>query len=437
MSTRGAALWFGTMLSVCLRASAISTDTATANDDFAIDTALLKTKPYEIKGSIELRPALSLYNKSSPAYAVRFPAGGPRYSDAYNAQGDVTGQYRLGAFVARVDATARVSYVRSDDSLDYAARFYECYVKWSPAASFSLYAGKRAYLWGKGYLYTPVAFAARQKDINDIDAALEGYWGLSLEAVRGFQGPLANAALTVGLIPVYRSINRGYLRDSTLAGVAQAYALLFDTDIDVYLYGDSRKQIKCGLDFSRNVLPSWEIHGEWAWNRTYTTKVARDEATLVDLAATNVNDMVLGTRYLAPFNTTFILEYLHQGKGHSPEQMDAYYGVLAGAAANHPSARGIAPEAQSLYSGQYVMTDYVYVRATHPEPFTIVYFTPSVYALANLRDGSLMGGVELAYTRFNHVGFTARYVGFAGKSRSEYGAKLAQHRIEVRVKAVF
>jgi hypothetical protein len=401
------------------------------------DEALFEPKPYELSGDMELWPTLTVFDRSSAAYTLKYPASGPDFSDAYNGKAELRGQYRFTTLLAKAEAMVQAGYERYSDSIEYITRFNECYVKWSPSDRFSVIAGKQLYLWGKGSLYNPVAFAGRQKDINDISAALEGYWGVSIETVRSFNGPLAALSMTAALLPVYGKINRGYAHDSSLAGIAQVYALFFDTDIDLCLYADNRSQIKAGLDFSRNIVPSWEVHGEWAWNREHRTGIIETGPVCRDSILRNTHDIVLGTRWLAPSNTTFILDYFHLGNGHSPGEMDAYYSAMKEATSGIVSSRTAVQKAMTYYTGQFVMTDYLYCKASHPEPFTMVYFTPSVYTLVNINDRSLLSGVELSYTRFNHATFIARYMTFIGKNNTEYGEKMVRHRIEARTEFAF
>ncbi|OGJ86998.1 MAG: hypothetical protein A2268_07270 [Candidatus Raymondbacteria bacterium RifOxyA12_full_50_37] len=363
----------------------VSGDTLTS-DDYSFDIPAMEKKPLEMAASIELWPSLIQYNQQSSIYALKYGQDNVRYSDAYNMKAEGSARFQRTALLATAAGVLSSGYVRPSASLTHDARLYECYAKYSPAPAFSVMGGKKLFKWGKGYAFNPVAFAGRPKDLNDIDASLEGYWAAEAEFIRSYDGSLATAAFTGAALPVYGQINEGYLPDKNFAGIMQAYFLLLNTDIDVCLYGDSRSAYRAGVDFSRNISPEWEVHGEYA-------------RTLKEGAEW---EAVAGTRYLASFNTTFIMEYLHAGE-----------------------------------SGQFSRTNYLYLKASHPDPFTIVYLTPSAYAIVNIQDGSLMAGAEATYTRFRHMGFTARYIILAGDVESEYGSKLAKHKVEFRVKAMF
>jgi hypothetical protein len=412
-------------------------DTA-QTQEYSFDTSGLDKGPFDYSASMELWPTLIFFKRDSDLYLLRYDRENPAYSDVYRLRGEAGAQYQYRNLLASAFGSYDVSYYHLDDSTSSDARLYECYLKYAPDVSFSLLAGKKAFRWGKAYAYNAVSFAGRQRDLNDIDAALEGYWNLSAEYIRGFSGKLSSLAFTGAVLPVYGSVNEGFMRDKTIAGVTQLYVLLIDTDIDGYLYGDSRNTYRAGADFAKNIFPSWEIHGEWAYARkSLSTFYADNGVPTSDVR--NASSLVLGTRYLAPSNTTFILEYLHLGSGLTSNQMSAYYRALDSALESDDPAAGmlVLQNSARYYNVQFLMTDYLYMKAAHPEPFTILYFNPAVYSVVNLIDGSLMVGAEMTYTRLRHLLLTARYVAFAGSRESEYGVKQAQQRIELRGKWSF
>ena len=415
-----------------------SRDDGARAQDYSFDTSGLDKKSFDGSASVELWPTLIIFNKNSALYALRYKNESPAYADVYRLRAEAGGQYQYNRVLVSAFGAFNAFYQHLDDSLTSNGKLYESYFKYSPDASFSLLAGKKTFLWGKAYARNPVSFAGRPRDLNDIGAALEGYWNLSAEYIHGFSGRLSAFAFTGAVLPVYGSVNEGFLRDKTIAGVTQLYFLFLDTDIDGYFFCDSRNEYRVGADFAKNIFPSWEIHGEWAYGRkSLSTQFANDGVPTS--YARDANNLVLGTRYLAPSNTTFILEYLHPGSGFTSDQMSAYYRVLGSALESDNPAVGmmVLQNSSRYYNEQFLMTDYLYVKAAHPEPFTMVYFNPAVYSVVNLIDGSLMAGVEMTYTRLSHLLLTARYVAFAGSHESEYGVKQAQQRIELRAKWSF
>jgi hypothetical protein len=193
---------------------------------------------------------LIVFNRGSALYSLKYKNENPRYADVYRLRVEAGGQYQYNSVLISASGAFNASYQHLDDSLTSDGKLYECYFKYSPDVSFSLLAGKKTFRWGKGYAYNPVSFAGRPRDLNDIDAALEGYWNLSTEYIRSFSGRLSTIAITGAVLPVYGSLNKGFLRDRTLAGVTQLYFLFLDTDIDCYLLADSRNEYRAGVDFS-------------------------------------------------------------------------------------------------------------------------------------------------------------------------------------------
>ena len=405
---------------------------------YSFDTSGFKAKPLDASASIELYPTLILYDRTAPLYSLKFRTGNRSNTDNYNLKTEAYLQYQHKPFLAFVSGVLNGAYIRQDDCLSWNNKIYEGYLKYTPNPSLLLLVGKRLFQWGKGYAFNPVSFAGRSKDLNDIDAKLEGYWNLSFEYVKSLDSPISSVALTGAFLPVYDLVNKDYLPDTTLAGIAQLYMLLLNTDVDMCFFADNRSDFKTGVDFSRNIFPDWEIHGEGAFIKNSSSTVFADESTMVNQSHPAYN-LVAGTRYLAPFNTTFILEYLHVGSGYSRDEMSGYYKAI-----NYANASGDPQRIQSIlgvstkyYSAQFITTHYVFFKASHPDPFNFVYFTPSIYAIVNILDRSMMAGSEMTYSRSRNLLLTGRYVAFFGDNETEYGSKLAQHRVELRAKWSF
>jgi hypothetical protein len=408
------------------------------SENYSFDTGALAVNPLDAAAGIEFYPSLFLYGRDVPLSNLKFGNQDKTYDDAYNLKTEAYVQYQRSPFLAFTSGALYGSYFRRPDSLGHDEKLFEGYLKYSPDASLSLLAGKRLFQWGKGYSFNPVSFAGRRKDISDIDATLEGYWNVSLDYVKSFNSPLSTVALNAVLLPVYGGVNKDYLPDKSLAGLIRVYLLLWNTDFDFYFFSGSGKNQKAGLDFSRNVLSHCEIHGEWAFMRQSSSTTFSDEASPA-ARRRPANNLVAGARYLTPFNTTFILEYLHIGSGFSGEDMDAFWRAMDGAIASSDPVKkqSFLRSSSQYFNSQFVMTDYLFFKATQPDPFNFVYFTPSVYAIANVLDRSVMAGMEATYNRSRHLLLTGRYVAFLGHKYSEYGAKPARHRMELRLKWSF
>jgi len=83
------------------------------------------------------------------------------------------------------------------------------------------------------------------------------------------------------------------------------------------------------------------------------------------------------------------------------------------------------------------MQDYLYLKISQPEPFNILYFTPSIYTLYNISDQSQMIGGDFNYSRFDNLALRLRYSLLIGKSSTEFGEKINAQKISVAVEYVF
>ena len=256
-------------IAICSAASEAADSTKVAV--YSFDTSGFKAKPLDASVSVELYPTLILYDSANPLYSLKFETGNRSYADNYNLKTEAYLQYQHKSLLAFVSGVVNSAYIRQDDSLSWNNKIYEGYLKYTPNPLLSLLVGKRLFQWGKGYAFNPVSFAGRLKDLNDIDANLEGYWNLSFEYIKSLDSPIASIALTGALLPVYDLINKDYLPDTTLAGIAKLYMLLLNTDVDMCFFAHNRSDFKTGVDFSRNIFPDWEIHGEWAFIKNFSS----------------------------------------------------------------------------------------------------------------------------------------------------------------------
>src|SRR4030066_2241830 len=92
-------------------------------------------------------------------------------------------------------------------------------------------------------------------------------------------------------------------------------------------------------------------------------------------------------------------------------------------------------KAASVTEGNYgrinAMKDYLYLRISQKEPFNILYFTPAITTIMNLNDRSLSLSPELLYTGFTNWEFRLKGTYLSGSSRSEYGEKPNDYRLEL------
>ena len=277
-----------------------------------------------------------------------------------------------------------------------------------PSPNFSLEAGNKVFRWGKGYAWSPVAFIDRQKDPEDPEELRQGFTIFTADWNQSFVGPLKNAALSAVAVPVYEHVNTQFGQLNHMNFASKLYLLLYDTDIDFMVSTGSSRTTRYGFDFSRNITPNLEVHGEWARinNFQLNTINAQGVGTTHEW---NAISYLLGLRYLSPQETTYILEYYHNGTGLTQNQFQDFVTFTNNSYATFLSTgndSGLV-RAQKLAEGVYgrpnPMRDYLYFRASQKEPFDILYFTPALTSIINLQDGSLVVIPELTYSPITNL----------------------------------
>ena len=263
-----------------------------------------------------------------------------------------------------------------------------------PSPNFSLEAGNKVFRWGKGYAWSPVAFIDRQKDPEDPEELRQGFTIFTADWNQSFVGPLKNAALSAVAVPVYEHVNTQFGQLNHMNFASKLYLLLYDTDIDFMVSTGSSRTTRFGFDFSRNITTNLEVHGEWA--RINNFKLNTINAQGVGTTHKwNAISYLLGLRYLSPQETTYILEYYHNGTGLSQNQFQDFvtftnnsYATFLSTGNNSGLVRA-QKLAETVYGKPNPMRDYLYFRASQKEPFDILYFTPALTSIINLQDGSL------------------------------------------------
>ncbi|MBW2650653.1 MAG: hypothetical protein JRC66_06530, partial [Deltaproteobacteria bacterium] len=94
----------------------------------------------------------------------------------------------------------------------------------------------------------------------------------------------------------------------------------------MFLKGNSRPD-RFGADFSRNITPNFEIHGEFAYIDNITKKTV-DPAGKSTHTTYDAESYLLGIRYLTESDTTFICEYYRNAAGFTGEEMEGFFGLV-------------------------------------------------------------------------------------------------------------
>ena len=79
----------------------------------------------------------------------------------------------------------------------------------------------------------------------------------------------------------------------------------------------------------------------------------------------------------------------------------------------------------------------MYLRVTQKEPFDILYLTPSITCIYNINDISYSLSPEILYTGITNLELRLKAGFLTGPDNSEFGEKLNDYRIELRIRYYF
>lgn len=395
--------------------------------DFSFDASEIEKQVFEWGSTLEAKQESLRLRPASPLYGLSLPGAVPRERlDRSTGTLELFARVNAGPVVADLRTRSVAAHDAQVDTAD--SRLLDGGLRWTLSPQWTLDAGKRVQRWGKGYAWNPVGFIERPKDANDPQQAREGYTMLAAEWVRSFDGAwggaLSAASVTAVLVPTHGNLNTGYGATGHVNPALKLYALVHDTDIDILWAGQGSRPARVGIDFSRNLGPQLEVHGEWA--RTWDV-----QRPLVPAAGASVTQRfdatsaLIGLRYITEREVTWIAELYRNGSGYTRE---AYADFLQAAASATPVRA--AQLAQTPYLRPNPGRDYAYLRLSAKEPFDWLYVSPALTAIVNLRDRSHTLTPEVSYTGIDNVELRARWVLLHGAPDSEFGARPIRSRLE-------
>ncbi len=437
------------LLSVLLLASNLhSQEQPQDKGKFEIDLSELQKevdkvadKPYSLGGFFEFQPTLLGIDRDSAVSRARFFRSRPDSPfDQYNFRLRLDGSFKKDWFSAffKTDTLVRNDFQGWDED----TKLFEAYASAKPTDNFIFEAGKKVMKWGKGYAWNPVSFIDRPKNPEDPEEALEGSTVATMDYIRSFNGPLKTLTLTTALIPVYKYINAkfGELRRTNFA--SKLYLLLYDTDIDLMVFTGQSRTTRYGFDFSKNLTTNLEVHGEFAAVNNLDTMAIHANGQGYQTQSDALS-YLLGLRYLSEQETTYLLEYYHNGGGYSRAQIKDFITFVDDSYRTFKNTGNDAGlvRASALVDGPYGRPNparhYLYFRASQKEPFDILYFTPAITSIMNLTDASLTVIPELTYSPITNLELRFRAPVLLGKKGTEYGEKQNDYRVEFRIRYHF
>ena len=389
----------------------------------------------EWNGNLDVKYSLFHMHDGSAAYAMQFPAQKP--STAYLTQ------YRFEPYLNASYTTRDLGFSLKTHALyfsdaDASAEIFEAYARYSPSMNTTLQAGKQVYNWGKGYAFNPVGYINPLKDPENPELARSGLLSANVEFVKSYDtGSLQNMSLLFVVIPASGNSGGrfGELNRTDLA--FKASVLLWDTDIDLMGYYSGRDARRIGMGLSRNLTANAEVHGEVSYSRN-------DERFSIvnDAVAPHRMDGVtylVGLRFLHESNTTLIAEYYHDALGMSATAYEAYQHFLASAVRTDDPVilQRTASATQAYVHSTNLMQEYLYLKLTSPEPFDWLYFTPSVFAIYNVADKSIMLSASLNYKPATNIEFILWPTLVTGGTDTEYGSKAFRQKVECWMRVFF
>lgn len=316
---------------------------------------------------------------------------------------------------------------------------FELYGNLSLFNSSYLLLGKKMYSWGKGYAFNPVGYVNPKKDPEKPELANAGVVSISFEYSKSFQSNwIQNFAFDLIILPSQNILNNMPSEMENTALAARLYFLLWDTDVDVmsYYYGNTNTA-NIGMDFSRNIIPSIEIHGELSFFNNQPRYIISGGA----LMPQNIDgtSYLLGLRWLNRWNITTILEYYHNDAGLKATEYGDYSTFLSDAVASNDS--GMISDAlnvsKTYFSGSALMQDYLYLKISWPEPFNLVDSAASAFVIYNINDSSLSIGIPLEYKPITNLGILFQPTFLIGNNGSEFGSKQYLGKMEIQASFYF
>ncbi len=405
-------------------------------EEFSFDISSYEKKRFEWFGFLELTAGHLELDEDSAFYNLSFPGDdGPSSFQRYQGAGELGALYRFKKSSLHFRGRAEIGndYFGTQDD----GRVQELYYAIRPSDRLSAGIGKRVIKWGKGYAWNPVGFVERPKDPNDPELTREGFTLGTVDYVRSFGGALKTVAVTSVLLPVTDDLNRDFSpkEDVNLAG--KVYLLYRDTDIDVMFLASGSRSGRLGADFSRNLTSNFELHGELAYIND-ERKLSIDSSNRLVIVETDAVNGLLGLRYLTPSEVVWIIEYYRNGSGYDAGELERFFRLAKSDPLASSDLLDLAQRArQSGFGAPNPGKNYLYVRTIKKEPFDVVYSTVALTTIVNLEDQSFSITPELIYTGVKNTEARLRLVWLNGSENTEFGEKLSDWRVELRLRYFF
>jgi len=383
----------------------------------------------EFNGNLDAKWGILQTNDTSPYYGLQFFGQDKpdEYLSQYRLDFYFNGDYRY----KQVGFTMRTfSQYTKDEPVDIS--FFELYGSLNLSPKLTLTVGKRRYNWGKGYAFNPVGYVNAEKDPENPDLALAGKNSLYINYNHSFaSGLIQNLSISTIVLPQESNILERYSNFDDLSTAFKLYLLLNNIDLDFMVFTGKNHPQKYGVDFSTNLQENIEIHGEVS----YATD---DENNFIQNNAVQINETdgfsyLLGFRYLNDLNITFIAEYYHNNQGLTQSEYENYLVYLKNNLnSNDPQIiRAVRLVMNTKFRSKNLLQDYIYLKASLPEPFEWLYSSASIFTIYNVDDNSFILSPQIGFKPFinSEILFWPSF--FLGENNSEYGSRQIHKKVEI------
>jgi preprotein translocase subunit SecB len=407
--------------------------------DFTIEE--VEKKPYAINADIEVEETIRFFDSDALLFKQKYLD--TKKSDTFwqtDINITIEGQYEWD-MIKLYGRFNSLLYYNKDVSFESERKAEEVYISFQPSVSLAVDVGKKVHKWGKGYAFSPSAFFSRPKNIDDPDATLEGYYSLSADYIKSMTGIIHTLAITPVLMPVTRHINDELGPENELIWGGNFYFFTFDTDLDLMFQVSDNLNDQIGIDFSKNLNPSFEIHGEAALVKDHTKYIFDEFGNISEQEDTAFN-FLLGLRYLSNMETTYILEYYHNGEGYTANEYEDYFrfierGYYQYLNTSNKTAISKSKKYAALYNKQAAMRDYIYLKISQKDPFDILYFTPAIIFIYNVDDQSASITPQIIYSPVTNLTLDLKAAFLTGKSKTEYAEKINRAKVVFSIRYYF
>ncbi|MBN1130020.1 MAG: hypothetical protein JXA71_13600 [Chitinispirillaceae bacterium] len=389
----------------------------------------------EWSGNLDGKYSVLRMQTSSPLYRLQF-MGQDLVSEWLS-------QYRLDLYMNADYQTKDMGFHVKTHGTHYndagtVFELFEAYGNWNLSINSFVQAGKKRYNWGKGYAFNPVGYVNPRKEPENPELAQAGILSFNFETVKSFQfNGLKTFALTGVVIPPRDLINNRYGQIKNTDIAVKSYLLMWNIDIDVMGYYSRINPMRIGADFSTNVKENIEIHGEASYFND-ASKHAIDNNALLRTAM-NGCSYLMGFRYLNKWNTTIIAEYYHNDAGLTQTEYESYVAFIQNSvnSPNEDLQKKALSYSKMYFNGSTKLQDYAYLKISQPEPFNLLYFTPSVFTIVNINDHSLQMALSLSYKPVADFELLIWPTLLLGDDGTEFGSKQVQQLLDVWMRVYF